>query len=289
MTTKAFLENEPLIHAAPTLEMLSPEFLEKPQGAIYYGTGLATPKAPSVGLPFDVLVLVLAAEKLRRHFGLTTIHHHIADTHALTNPFCTPEGVSKLATEYREVLARIAKVTGIKLQVHLSSEFDQTSEYRSLLAKVQTDKNEYVKRELADMLWYNTKHEVSLKLGWLLQSGEAELGFDERLYDREFKKESLGNLSFGYVVAGRTFDKQRMKASPYIAIPGETRILLKPDTNVRETYQKAQAAWPDKTLGGALKHLNNIVRLWERLTETQISRDGDVLDRVQAIINRIFE
>lgn len=286
---RTFLQNEPLFHAEPSLAMIDSAFREEPSGSIYYGTGLTTSKAPSIGLPFDVLILILGAEKLRRQLGLTRIYHHIADTHALTNSFCTPEGVAAMAAEYREVVGKIAKAANIPIEVRLSSEFDRTAEYEALLGRVVTDKAEYVRRELTDMLWYREKDGVRLKLGWLLQAGESELGFDERLYDREFRARCDEHMSFAYVVAGRTLDPKRMRASPYIAVADERRILFKPGEDVRAKVEQALPDWgADKTMGGLVRHLSGILRLWDRLTVSQPPRGADVYVRVQALIDQIL-
>ena len=145
-----------------------------------------------------------------------------------------------------------------------------------------------MKREVTDILWYQKKEDVRLKLGWLVQGGETAVGFDERLYDREFRKLCKEEMSFAYCVSGRTFDKQRMKAPPYISIEGETRILLKPNEDVRKKYNEAVQKWGDKNLGGAVKHLSLILRLWEKMTDSQIPHDMDTLDRTQYLINSIF-
>ena len=286
---KKFLQNEPLMHAEPTLGMLDAGFLEKPQGSIYFGTGLTTPRAPSVGLPFDILIFLLTAEKLRRQFGMDKIYHHIADTHALTNAFCKREGIAQMAAEYKDVVSRIARLAKIPVVVQLSSEFDATESYDALLATVVTDKAEYVKRELADMLWYRKQHDVRLKLGWLVQASESELGFDERLYDREFRAVCDAHMSFAYTVSGRTMDLKRQKVSPYISIADEHRILLKPDEDVSAKVAMMTPEWNgDKTYGGLTNQLSATLRLWERLTETSVGRGQPVFERVQLLINLIF-
>ncbi len=66
---------EPLVHAAATIETLRPSILREAGGSIYYGTGLTTRKALSVGVPFDILTFVLVAEKLRRTLGFRNIYH----------------------------------------------------------------------------------------------------------------------------------------------------------------------------------------------------------------------
>ncbi|MBI4256727.1 hypothetical protein HY626_01565 [Candidatus Uhrbacteria bacterium] len=286
---RIFLQNEPLFHSEPSLAMIDPAFLTKPFGSVYYGTGLTTPRSPSIGLPFDILIFILGAERLRRLMGLDRIYHHIADTHALTNPFCTPEVVAAMAAEYRDVIGKIARAADIPVDVRLSSDFDRSDEYEALLARVHTDKAEYVRRELADMLWYRETHSVRLKLGWLLQAGESELGFDERLYDREFRVRCDEHMSFAYVVAGRTLDPKRMRASPYIAVADERRILFKPGEDVRAKIEQALPSWgADKTMGGLVRHLGGILRLWDRLTGSQPQHGTDVFVRVQALIDQIL-
>lgn len=285
---KTMLTNEPLVEAVPTIEHMSPTICERQGGALYYGTGLTTPRALSIGLPFDVLGMVLVANKLRTALHLETMIHHIADTHALANPFATQDRVDELAEQAESVMQRVARVLEIPdFRVIRSSSFDTDQKYLSLLESIQTEKGEYVRRELADMLWYKQQHGLVLKMGWIIQATKAPEGFDERLYDEEFIRLHGPELSFAYLKAGRTFDQKRPKASPYISVPDEQRILLAPHEKVQEKITAAMSLWPDKQLGGAVNHLNNIVRLFER-TIGQVSK-GTLSEKIQRIIDRIFE
>ena len=235
-----FVKNESLIVTNPSLRGLSPSLLETPGGAIYYGTGLSTPRAMSIGLPFDVLGMILAAEKLRRSLDFSRIYHHVADSHALSNAFTNPAEVDALAQSVEKTVARIAAHLDLEhLRVVRASSFDKTPEYARLLQGIRTDKHEYVKRELADMLWYKREHGVALKMGWIIQATAAPGGFDERLYDQEYKRLFGEDLSFVYLKAGRTFDRRRLKASPYIAIADEQRILLAPGERVHAKIEEA--------------------------------------------------
>jgi hypothetical protein len=282
------LQNELMIESAPSLAGISDSLFSHPGEAIYYGTGLSTPKALSIGLPFDALAMVLTAEKLRRRLGLSKIYHHIADSHALSNPFADPQMVDALARTIEHTMSEVARHLKLEqLVVIRSSSFDRSVEYGALLNGINTDKHEYVRRELADILWYKQNKRLALKIGWIIQSGQISEGFDERLYDNEFRRLFGDTLSFVYLKAGRTFDRTRPKASPYISIPGEQRILLAPGEQVQEKIEKALAIWPDKVLGGALNHLKAIVRLYDQVAETP-AEAGPISDRVQCIINRIF-
>jgi hypothetical protein len=258
-------------------------------GVIYYGTGLSTSSALSVGLPFDVLGVVLTAERLRRHMGLGHIYHHVADTHALSNDFANPCEVAERSESVIDIMRRVKDHLSLDhLTVMLSSSFDKSEEYSRIVEQVDKKKGDYVRRELADMLWYRKYRNVAIKVGWILQSGPVREGFDERLYDNEFRRQFGDSLSFVYLKAGRTFDQRRPKASPYISIPNESRILLAPGEKVEAKIDAARKKWPDKTLGGALSHLNAVVRLYDQLSPCPTER-GPLHERVQSIIDRIFD
>ncbi len=282
------ISNEPLIEQKPTLEATSFSALESnPEGSVYYGTGLTTPRAIGIGLPFDVLGMVLVAERVKKALGLKDIYHHIADTHAKTNSWIDPQEVDKRAKTVNETLLRVAdnlKIDGF--HVVLSSSFDDGEEYKALVQHFSdtSKEHEYVIREMADMEWYRTRHQTSVKMGWIIQASEAPAGFDERLFDQEYKHIEGDKLSFVYTKPGRTLDVSRPKASPYIQIAGEHRILLERGENVTQKAQEATDRTNDPNWGGAKKHIENIVRAYERL----FGAFGRVPleEKVQAIIDK---
>ena len=261
---KKIVLNEPLIESRPSLEGIDSEGI-RPGCSIYYGTGLCTAKEISVDLPFDVLSMILVAERLRKQLGMETVYHHIADTHALSNSFFTPDQVRFHAKRVRESIERVVSNLGLtNFRVVLSSEFDQGVEYQELRTRVNPELNEYVQRELTDMLWYKEKG-VCLKLGWIIQSSETGLGYDERLFDREFLKSFGRGLSFLYLKAGRTLDPKKPKASPYISTPGEKRVLLIKEEEVSKKLSAAEIEFGNKNLNGARGYLVDIIRAYERL------------------------
>jgi hypothetical protein len=147
--------------------------------------------------------------------------------------------------------------------------------------------HEYVRREMADMEWYRTKHDVRIKMGWIIQAKETEMGFDERRFDREYLRFHPDQMSFVYIKPGRTFDPKRPKVSPYISTADEGRLVLSPDTNVKEVFASVQ----DQNLGGAKKHLQHIVRSYEDIFGPVRDINGEKLtfeDKVQYIIDRCF-
>lgn len=283
------VRNEALIEAEPSLQLLDLSITDTEGGSIYYGTGLTTPREISVGLPFDVLGMMLIAEKLRQAGEFDEVYHHIADTHAKTNDWISPKAVDERARLTIETLEQA------KHNLHLdhfhpvlSSSFDTTPEYAAMVESFSaSEEHEYVRREMADMEWYRTMHGVKLKLGWIIQAKETDMGFDERRFDREYLRFKGRVMSFIYTKPGRTFNPSRPKASPYIKIEDEGRLLLSPDEVVTDTLEKAvDAANGDKHLGGARKHLESIVRLYESLYGNlgKISLE----EKLQQIINVCF-
>jgi hypothetical protein len=281
------IRNEALIEAEPTIDMLDSSTLESDGGSIYYGTGLTTPNAISVGLPFDVLGMMLTAEKLRKAGEFDKVYHHIADTHAKTNEWIDDEQVDIVAEEAISTLERIKQNLGLDaFEFVRSSSFDTSEEYQALIDTFDSSgEHEYVRREMADMEWYRSHEDVRLKLGWIIQSSETDMGFDERRFDREYLKFHPGQMSFVYTKPGRTFDTSRPKVSPYISVDGERRLVLRPGMNIEELL----TGETDPNLGGAKKHLQNIVRLYEGIYGNlgKIGKDGVTFEsKLQHIVDK---
>lgn len=284
------VKNEYLIEMQPSLDGLRDNLDTNDPGSVYYGTGLVTPNAMTQGLPFDVLSMILVSEKLKRKAGFKETFHHVADTHAKTNEWADPKKVDDKAKEVRSTLRTVAD--NLKLDnfnIVLASEFDQTEEYRSILREFESsEEHDYVKREIADMEWYKRKHGVSMKAGWIIQARETSIGFDERRFDREYRRfKGENSLSFIYIKPGRTFDLSRPKVSPYITVPGEHRLLLDPNEDVRKKFESAIERTGDYHLGGARKHLKKIVRTYEQLFD-RFDRDIELEDKLQGIIDTCF-
>lgn len=284
------IRNEALIEADPSMAFFNPNSInERPGGSIYYGTGLTTPTAISEGLPFDMLGMVLTAERIRRAGEFEHVYHHIADTHAKTNDWIDPAAVDVIADKTVATLERVKHNLGLAdFQFIRASSFDTTPEYEALVRSFDSSsEHEYVRREMADMEWYRKQGDVRIKMGWIIQANEAEVGFDERRFDREYLRFHPGEMSFIYTKPGRTFDTSRPKASPYISVANEKRLLLSPDTNVHEVFADVN----DPNLGGAKKHLQNIVRAYEGLYGSlgKITKAGLTLeDKIQYIIDKCF-
>lgn len=264
---KKLVRNEGLIEAEPSLPLLNDNLNQGAGGSIYYGTGVTTPRALSIGLPFDTLGMMFVAEKLRRAASLENIYHHIADTHAGTNEWVDPQAVEVAAAAAQSTLTTVTENLGLSsFRIIRSSSFDSDPEYIELVQRFGvSQEHEYVRREMADMEWYRLQRNVKLKVGWIIQARETELGFDERRFDREYLRLRGPKLSFVYCKPGRTFDANRPKVSPYVAIAGESRLMLAPEVAAKEAIDHAVQASGDQQLNGARRHLSQIVQLYETL------------------------
>lgn len=284
---KKLLLNEALVESEPSLAGINPGgFGDIQKGSIYYGTGLSTAKELSIALPFDVLSMVLVSEKIRRALGMKKIYHHIADTHAKSNKLFSDDVVDRRTHDVKETMLRVASNMGlVDFEVMLASDFDTSPEYMEIYQSFGTDKHEYVKREVADMEWYRKQKGVAIKLGWIIQASETELGFDERVFDREYKATIGECLSFMYLKPGRTFDKSRPKVSPYIHVSNETRILLEADEDAKRKIAEAEVRLGDKHLGGARRNLSDIIRLYEKLIQPLGNIPFE--DKVQHVIDNV--
>ena len=289
-TLKKLIQNEGLIEAGPSFDMLLPSVGEG--GSIFYGTGLTTPTEISQGLPFDVLGMMFVAEKIRKKAEFDSIYHHIADTHAKTNDWIDHLAVDAIANTTVKTLDTVASNLGLDHFNFLkASDFDQTPEYGKLLDEFASSaQHEYVVREAADIEWYRQYKGVALKIGWIIQAAETELGTDERVFDREYSSFIKEGMSFIYTKPGRTLNPSRPKASPYVATSTARRIMLEPDTDVHEVLRLAEEESGDAGHGGALKQYKRIVAMYEDQYGSlgKFTPDFTLADKIQKIIDHCF-
>lgn len=262
-----FLQNEPLIEAELSRAAIETLVRASPNGkSLFFGVGLCTAKEPAVAIPFDILSFFLVAERLRQFFGMTRIVVLIANTHALTNAFMTPDTVGALTQKSIRILTAITRNLQLKkfeLLIHSNIAIQKT--FQDILKTIPAMKNQYLRHEIADITWLVKHRGVALKLGWTIDSSPVPGGHDERFFDTELQKLVSVPISFLYLKAGRTFDKHRQKVSPYISVAGEQRIIIDPNENVSGKFQAARSSWGDDHFGGTRKHIADIARLFEKL------------------------
>ncbi len=288
---KNFIINNALIEQIPTLESLETYRGGFEGTSLYYGTGLSTPTSESLGLPFDVLGMLFVADGIKKSLGLKNVIHHIADSHAKTNTFIDARKVDILAQSTKEKILTICKNLQLEgFEVVLASEIEDDKFYQEKYQyfKKQSAMHDYVIKEMTDIAYYKQKKNVYSKLGWIIQGSETGIGFDERLFDREYIRITGEDHFFIYTKPGRTFDISRPKASPYIITPYETRIPLSLDVNISDIFEGAILKTGDKHLCGAVKHLESIVRMYEKHTSYKFENTVLLPERIQYIIHHIL-
>ena len=262
-----FLQNEPLIEAELSdgaVESLS--HIDPKNKSLFFGIGLCTAKEPAVAIPFDILSFFLVAERLRQFLGLSRVVVLIADTHALTNSFMTPDIVRALTQKSLRTLSAIVQNLQLnKFELLVHSDIAIQKSFTMTLNAIPTMDNQYLRHEIADITWLAKHRMVVLKLGWSIDSSPVPGGHDERFFDTALQKIASVPIGFLYLKAGRTFDKHRQKVSPYIAVSEEPRIIIDSNENVRGKFDAARASWGDDHFGGTRKHIADIVRLFEKL------------------------
>lgn len=290
------LKETPLLEATSTLNGVDQSLVEDidnpdspPEGSVYFGTGLCTAKAMTVGVPFDVLGMLFVAEKLRRYFGLKKIIQLVADTHAKSNSFTNPEEVDRAASRMIETIHTVVSSLGQEEIFHplLSSSFDTSPEYQNVFQGIQTDDHEYVRREWSDIEYLRQQQDLKLKLSWIVDPKAKKVGFDERLYDLRFREVTGQEMSFAYVMAGRTLDADRPKVSPYICIPKENRILLQKDEKVVEKLESAKARLSETRFKSIEDHLESIVNMYNDLFDGTIV-NKNIADSVSELIVKLL-
>lgn len=281
-----FLRNEPLIQAEPSITAIKPNlFTEK--GSIFIGVGLMSTKSISVGVPFDILGMILEAEALRKFLNFETVFILIADEHAKSNNSINNSKIDEVCVNTFNTISKIISNLNLTNFVLVkSSDLFLNNEFKSIVNSLPNFENEYLKLEIADLIWFTKKNHVKIKIGWTMEDSSKIKGHDERFFDREIIK-FCPNLSLIHLKPGRTFNKHRQRVSPYLSIVGETRIILQPDENVQNKIKQGLRSWPDPNFNGTLRHLANIVRLFDRLNgnipETTLEK------KIHFIIHRVLK
>src|SRR5690606_33657637 len=97
--------------------------------------GISSPRALTRGVPFDVLGMLLPAERLRCAAGAEHVVALIADRHALSNGFSASK-VARRAREIESTLRAIGRALRMPLKLVRASELHECREHRLLQQKI---------------------------------------------------------------------------------------------------------------------------------------------------------
>lgn len=270
------INQEPLIEINSSLEGMTS--MNKIINS-YFGIGLSNGNMQlSKGIPFDVLSMILVNELICS--GEKNIL--IADTHAKHNGI-DKNSINNFAEFYENSIYKILNNLGFNnWKIQKASDIDQTNEYKLILNSIN-ETNEYIKRQLTDMAWFNQEKDINLKLGWELNGTKNS---DEKAFDQNFIKQFGNVLNFIYVTSGKTFDPKKLRSPPYFCGDITSRILLHENENVHNKLIDAQNNFGKEATRPYEKYLNQIVRLYNKTVE---KTEGELNQRIQQVIYKCMK
>lgn len=234
---------------------------------IFFGTGIMTKDQLSKAVPFDILAFFFTAKQLQQFFKSKKVFILVADQHAISNETFPQKIIQKTTTKTINLFEKIiSNFSFTKFKIIRTTDLNQVQDIRDIFSKLPNIENQYLKHEIADSIWLNKFHQVNLKLGWSMSKSQTIEGHDERFFDQSIKK-FCPAINFIHLKPGRTFDKLRLRVSPYISVAGENRILLKKGESVAEKLQLVKNNCPPETFKATQRHLSQIIRLHDQLFE----------------------
>ena len=259
-----FLKNEPLVISESSIAHVNPNIFST-GGSIFFGVGVMTESQISQSVPFDILAMFFISELLRQKLDFKKVIVLIADSHAMSNKRFSDAKINKIAARTKNVLQKIIRNFNLNcFQLVCGSEIHAKPELKNIMQNLPDFPNAYLKHEIADLIWFHKTENVLIKLGWALTAHECATGHDERFFDRKIAR-SLPDLSLIHLEAGRTFNRERLRVSPYLSLAGEKRILLLKHENVCLKLETAKTELPRDVFRGTTNHLLQIIRLFEKL------------------------
>ena len=265
--------------------------------AIFFGTGLVTPKALSKGLPFDFLSMIVAAETLRRQVGdQTRIIHYIPDVTAKQNSFVDEKGLQELAVRTANAAKAIAHHFGLldRYTVIRGSEIEHDPLRQSLLIKTNayagaTDIPDnfkgYLAEQLADMAYLRETFGGKVKISWTMARNPdgAGKGLDETFFDGHYTTCFGNDLDFAYIAPGRRLDSKANRACPYTAVAGEPRLSLTDKFSIASAIETSGLKPDSDTVKDALRYWNQIVDGLEELFGLDLPSAQNKTERIEKI------
>lgn len=229
-------QNEPLITNWENLG--SPDSLTR--GSIFFGVGLVSQSQTGIGLPFDILSFFFVSELIRQNLGMKKVFVLIADTHAISNNNCKITDINRLAKKREAELLKITRNFALKeFEIVLASDIHALKSFTNTLKNIPQMKNQYLKLEVADIVWFQKNKHLKFKIGWSVAKARDVIRHDERFFDQEITK-FCPKIALIHVKAGRTLNKTKPKASPYLSVTGEKRILINQNENIERKLAKAR-------------------------------------------------
>jgi hypothetical protein len=249
-------------------------------GALFLGSGLTTRGEQGCGLAFDVLSMMILAGELADLLDLSRIVHLIADLHARANAFVDDRAIDALAAQAQIDLAQAGRRLDLPgyAVVRASQLASDETRHAQLMERIPAsiEGGAYLRREIADIELMRERHDVRVKLGWAIAPGRSGGGWDERRFDDAHRETFGDGLTCAYGVPGRSEHPARPRVSPYVRLPREDRLPLRPGS---------EPLRPPQTKG-VRRHLERLAaRLELRLG---LLPEGELHERLARIQSLLF-
>jgi hypothetical protein len=243
--------------------------------AVFVGIGITSAQQLAEEVPFDLLMLVLLAEQCRRVLQMSKVIFLIADSTAKYNSFATELDVIKRSRCLSKILRNASLllnanqyfVIAAVSELHLDDLARLRAPVTAALAR-QVELSDAVMRytaeQIALMEYLRIKANAVLKISWVVRDRSSSLGFGDQFFDGIYRDLFPGRYSFVNTVPGRTFDRNRRRACPYVGWSNQSRIFIDTKENVEHKIA-AYLSPRSRTCAEMMNHLMHIVDLYESL------------------------
>lgn len=244
------------------------------------------------GLPFDVLSMVLTAEKLRRELDLGTINilcaNDITHTNIGKHPEFSIESIDRVMSAERDLLRLVIDRFGFgdHFRIFLSTDLEKEvgpglkQEYDEMVLdakEVPFVYDQYYAMEIAEMYSLINQSVGGVKLGWFMNNADPKNPkyiMDEQPFDARYalylaSRRLTNKVSIPYARAGvRLYPDSSghaQKVPPYIDYDPKNRILLSPFEDAVTKMIEASKAGGGTNFKYIRRHFFTINKLFEEL------------------------
>jgi hypothetical protein len=250
------------------------------RGRIFLGTGIGSRGDFSIGLPYDVLSMVITAANANKALGLDGVVHLVADRIDAGASMKRSRAAAQIGRESAAAIERAVEAFGFAdYEVVTASALEAQSAYKALLASIPVAVSApYLRYEVADTLWFHTTVDAVVKVGWVIDpTGRTPWRLDERYFDSTVYANYGAVVAPLYCVPGRNDDPRRPRCSPYVFASSENRPALRPILG-----------WPLKLprSRSMRSHLEILTSACEQ--HLRLASDGDLVERITQVQRRLF-
>jgi hypothetical protein len=245
--------------------------------ASWFGVGLSG-RCPSLGVPVDILQMVLAQEVVRRALGLERSFVLLADINACAAGH--PPAAIAVARERLEwTLVTVAKQFRFPLEVLPATVLASPQQERALCERVRAP-NPYIALQVAQMQLMRLAG-AGVKIGWAVRGfRNDERRFDD-LHDRNFSS----RLAYVYTRGGRSLSASRPRCSPYVCESRTDRLLLEPGEHLATKLDRFGRDRRHPLVRGYRRLLAHLARAHRELVGP--NRPWAPEDRIQSIVDQL--